>query len=56
MPGAVGVVDRDAEIRWRNWQARGAKDDRRMARRTRTVMLVVAAAWAVWFFVELRMT
>jgi len=24
-----------------------------LATRTRTVMLVVAAAWAVWFFVQL---
>jgi hypothetical protein len=53
MAGAMVIPDPDAEVRWRNWLARGAASDRRLATRTRTVMLVVAAAWAVWFFVQL---
>jgi len=53
MAVAVATPDPDADVRWRSWQARGAASDQRMATRTRTVMLVVAAAWAVWFFVQL---
>jgi len=54
MAVAVATLpDPDADVRWRNWQARGAATDRRMATRMRTVMLVAAAAWAVWFFVQL---
>jgi len=52
-PMAMVIPDPDAEVRWRNWLVRGAASDRRLATRTRTVMLVVAAAWAVWFFVQL---
>jgi hypothetical protein len=53
MAGAMVIPDPDADVRWRRWQARADASDRRMATRTRTVMLVVAAAWAVWFFVQL---
>jgi hypothetical protein len=54
MAVAVATVpDLDADVRWRRWQARSDASDRRMATRTRTVMLIVAAAWAVWFFVQL---
>jgi hypothetical protein len=47
------IPDVEADIRWRDWQARGAASDRRTAARMRTVMLLVAAALIVWFVVEL---
>jgi hypothetical protein len=47
------VPDADAEIRWRDWQARGAASDRRTATRMRTLMLLIVTALAVWFFVQL---
>ena len=54
MTNLTGVIpDVDAEIRWRDWQARGAASDRRTAARMRTVMLLVAAALVVWFAVQL---
>jgi hypothetical protein len=54
MPNPVATLpDPDAAVRWRNWQARGAETDRRMARRMRRVMFVVATAWAIWFSVQL---
>jgi hypothetical protein len=44
----------DAEdFRWRNWQARGAKSDRRMATRMRRLVFVIASGLAVWFVVQL---
>jgi len=50
---AAMVTDPDADIRWRNWQARGAEDDRRTAKRMRGVMMLIAAAVVVWFVVQL---
>jgi hypothetical protein len=43
----------EAEIRWRDWQARGAARDRRTAARMRKVMLLIVAAFVVWFVVQL---
>jgi hypothetical protein len=43
----------EADIRWHNWQARGAESDRRTARRMRKVLLLIVAALVVWFFVQL---
>jgi hypothetical protein len=43
----------EAEIRWRNWQARGAASDRRTATRMRTLLLLIVASLAVWFIVRL---
>jgi hypothetical protein len=43
----------EAEIRWRDWQARGAASDRRTATRMRNVMMFVAAALIVWFVIQL---
>ena len=45
--------DSEADIRWRNWQARGAENDRRTATRMRRLMLLIATAFAVWLFVQL---
>lgn len=47
------VPDVDADIRWRDWQARGAARDRRTAARMRKVMLLIAAALIAWFVVHL---
>jgi hypothetical protein len=47
------LTDMDADIRWRDWQARGAASDRRTAARMRKVMLLVVAALIVWFVVQL---
>jgi len=44
--------DTDAEIRWRDWQARGVANDRRSATRMRTLLLLIVAALAVWFLVQ----
>ena len=44
--------DVDAEIRWRDWQARGAASDRRTATRMRKLMLLIVAALVMWFFVQ----
>jgi hypothetical protein len=43
----------DPEIRWRDWQARGAARDRRTATRVRILLLLIVAALAVWFVVQL---
>ena len=50
---AAVVADVGADIRWREWQARGVASDRRTATRMRGLMLLIAAALAVWFFVQL---
>ena len=47
------IPDVDADIRWRDWQARGAASDRRTAARMRTVMRLIFAALIVWFVVQL---
>jgi hypothetical protein len=50
---AAVIPDVEADIRWRDWQARGAANDRRTATRMRYVMLIIVAALIVWFVVEL---
>ena len=47
------ITNVEADIRWRDWQARGAASDRRTAARMRKVMLLIVAALIVWFFVQL---
>ena len=47
------ISDVDAEIRWRDWQARGAASDRRTATRMRLLLLVISVLLAVWAFVQL---
>ena len=47
------ISDVEADVRWRDWQARGAARDRRTAVRMRKVMLFVVAAAIVWFVVQL---
>jgi hypothetical protein len=48
---AAVVTDAEAELRWRNWQARGAKADRRTAKRMRRLTLLIAVALVVWLIV-----
>ena len=47
------ITDVEADIRWRDWQARGAASDRRTAARMRKVMLLMVAALVIWFVVQL---
>ena len=47
----VAPIDAAAELRWQNWLARGAETDRRTMKRMRVVMLVIAIALAVAFYV-----
>jgi hypothetical protein len=47
------IPEVEADIRWRDWLARGAASDRRTTARMRTVMLLTVAALIAWFFVQL---
>ena len=47
------VLDPEGDLRWEQWQARGAASDRRTARTMRTVMLLIAALVIVWLTVLL---
>jgi hypothetical protein len=47
------VPDVEADIRWREWQARNAASDRRSAASMRKVMFVVVAILIGWFVVQL---
>jgi hypothetical protein len=54
MTSHVAIVsDTEADIRWRDWEARGAASERRTAARMRRVMLLLVAALIVWFVVQL---
>ena len=54
MSDQVGTAaDPEAELRWRNWQARGAESDRRTSKRMGTLLIVIAAAIVVWFLVHI---
>jgi hypothetical protein len=50
---AAVTADAGLDIRWRDWQARGAASDRRTAARMRTLVLVTIVAFIVWFVVQL---
>lgn len=47
------ISDGDADVRWREWQARGAASSRRTAARMRRLMILIIAALVAWFFVPL---
>lgn len=54
MTTEVGIVPNvDANDRWRNWQARNAKADRRSAKNTRVFMVIVAVSVLAWLAVQL---
>ena len=50
---AAVIPDVESDIRWREWQARGAANDRRTVTRMRYVMLIIVAALIAWFVVQL---
>jgi len=47
------VATAEADLRWRNWQARGAESDRRTAQRMGRLLLLIATGLAMWLFVQL---
>jgi len=47
------VPDAEAELRWRNWEARGVEGDRRTAKRMRVLMLLIAVGFLVSFVAQL---
>jgi len=51
MSNTAVIPDPDAGVRWRNWQARGAANDRRTAARMRKLILLVVVLMMVWFVV-----
>ena len=42
--------DAQQQMRWRDWQARGAANDRRRASTMRILMLLIVEALTVWLF------
>ena len=50
---AAAVPDADADIRWRDWQARGADGDRRRATIMGRLMVLIGIALTVWLFGQL---
>jgi hypothetical protein len=56
MTNQVAIApDAESDIRWRDWQARGAESDRRTASRMGKLMRLIATALAVWFFAQLAL-
>lgn len=47
------VRDAEADIRWRDWLARGAEGDRRRATIMGRLTILVAVGLAIWLFIEL---
>ena len=47
------IHDPEADIRWRDWQARGTANARRTDAKMRTLMLLVFAALIAWFVFQL---
>jgi hypothetical protein len=45
---AATAADAEAQLRWRNWEARGAEGDRRRGKTILALMILVAAAFLVW--------
>ena len=48
---AAVVSDPEADVRWRDWQARGAASDRRTVDRMHMLALLIVAALFVWSIV-----
>jgi hypothetical protein len=49
----AALPDAGADIRWRDWQARGAEGDRRRATIAGRLMVVIAVALALALFGQL---
>ena len=54
-PGVATMreIDTDAAERWRAWGARGANNDREMARTMKRVFVVIAVVLSAWLVVQL---
>jgi hypothetical protein len=48
MTGPAAIPNSETDLRWRQWQARGAADDRRTARRMGTAMVLMAIGFVIW--------
>jgi hypothetical protein len=46
------AVDAEADIRWRDWQARGADGDRRRAATMWKLSVIVTLALALWLMTQ----
>ena len=53
MNTALLVPESDADARWRHWQQRGARQDRRQAKQAARVFVLVALGLLVALFVQL---
>jgi hypothetical protein len=51
--GIAEPFEADADVRWRDWQARGAEDDRRRVVMMRRLSVVVSVGLALWLLVQL---
>ncbi|NOT26763.1 MAG: hypothetical protein HOP16_11740 [Acidobacteria bacterium] len=51
---AAVIPDVDADVRWHDWQARGAASDVKSAARMRNLVLVIFAALIAMFVVQLN--
>jgi hypothetical protein len=49
----MGSLDVAADIRWRDWQARGVIEDRERSTTMTAVAILVAVGLAVWFYLQL---
>jgi hypothetical protein len=47
------TADADANVRWREWQARGAEADRRRAATMSGLTVLVSVGLTFWLFVQL---
>jgi hypothetical protein len=47
------TADAEANVRWREWQARGAEADRRTATTMGALTVLVFVGLAFWIFVQL---
>ena len=50
---AGAAPDPQADLRWREWQARGAEADRRQAVAAGRLTMLIALGLAIWLFVQL---
>jgi hypothetical protein len=51
--GMAAPPEADVDVRWRDWQARGAADDRRRAVMMGGLSVAVAIGLALWLLVQL---
>jgi len=44
----LAIPTAEADLRWRQWQARGAAADLRTVRRMQTAVLLIASGFVIW--------